>query len=60
MTMAKKKNPSDISKICAIFTLKQIDAIEKVLAEGRWGNKRSEVVKNLVMKYLIDKHHLED
>jgi len=59
--MVKKKiNPSDSKKIGIVFTLKQIEHIDKLVANGDLGGNRAEIIKQIVMFYLKDNNDISD
>jgi len=59
--MAKKKiNPSDSKKIGIVFTLRQIEHIDKLVANGDLGGNRAEIIKQIVMFYLKEKGNISD
>jgi len=51
--------PSDSKKLGIVFTIKQIEILEKIVSEGKFGSNKAEVIKNIVMKHLTDNHFLD-
>ena len=57
--MRKTKNPSKSKKLGVNFTLKQIEILEEIVSEGKFGNNKAEVIKGIVMLYFADNRLLD-
>lgn len=57
--MSKRKEPTGTQRICVSFTHGQVDLIKELVSRGQFGGNSSEVVKQIVLKYLSDRHILE-
>ena len=55
-----KPKPSDIKKLGVIFTIKQIDALEKAVESGTNGSTKAKVIETIVTDYLKEKGFLRD
>jgi Arc/MetJ-type ribon-helix-helix transcriptional regulator len=53
--VVKKIARSDIQRICVSFTNGQAELIQKLVGEGDFGNSKTEVVKEIVLKYLDER-----
>ncbi len=56
----KKETPSDSKKIGIVFTLKQIEHIDKLVKSGDLGGNRAEIIKQIVMFYLKEKEEISE
>lgn len=57
--MKKAKNLSENRKLGVNFTLKQIEILEEIVSEGKFGNNKADVIKGIIMMYLADNHYLD-
>ncbi|MEX2193251.1 MAG: hypothetical protein WD717_07750 [Nitrosarchaeum sp.] len=57
--MAKAKKPSESRKLGVIFTLKQIEILEKIVSEGKFGNNKADAIKGIIMLYFAENHLLD-
>lgn len=58
--MQKTKKLSTTKKLGVVFTLKQIEAIEKVVETGVHGSTKAKVIETLVTDHLKEHHYLKD
>jgi hypothetical protein len=57
--MRKDKKLSETRKLGVNFTLKQIDILEKIVSEGKFGNNKADVIKGIIMLYFAENHLLD-
>ena len=50
--MVRKTTRSDIQRICASFTIGQIELIQRLVDDGGFGNNKSKVVEQIVLRFL--------
>jgi len=56
----KKSKVSDSKRVCVNFTIGQINLLDKLIEQnGELGGNKAEVVKQIVLKYLTEKHLLD-
>lgn len=57
--MKKTKRLSESRKLGVNFTLKQIEMLEKIVSEGKFGNNKADVIKGIIMLYFAENHLLD-
>ena len=57
--MKKTKNLSESRKLGVNFTLKQIEILEEIVSEGKFGNNKADVIKGIIMLYFAENHLLD-
>ena len=60
MVRSKSKKSSDIKKLGVVFTLRQIEALDKAVEAGTNGSTKAKVIEIIVIEYLKKYHFLED
>ena len=60
MPRIKQQKPSDTKKLGVVFTIKQIDALEKAVDTGTNGSTKAKVIETIVIDYLKEYRFLEE